>query len=91
MTAAELAAFRDELRLTQAALANVLGVDRTTVIRWEQGRTPIPALAVLAVAGIRHARQSLLGHYPLVAEIYGAMTQLDIDQETAVRLFGVEP
>jgi len=36
----QLERMRHELKLTQLGLARVLGVSRSTVIRWERGREP---------------------------------------------------
>jgi len=36
----QLERMRHELKLTQLELARVLGVSRSTVIRWERGREP---------------------------------------------------
>ena len=35
--------FRDEHGLSQATLAEYLGVDTSTVLRWENGKTPTPS------------------------------------------------
>jgi len=94
MTPAELSALRQELRLSQAALARVLGVDRGTIIRWEQGRTRIPAMLDLAAVAIRQHRAGLQSRglgYPMVADVTGVMSEEGVDQATAIRLFGVEP
>lgn len=41
----------------QCALARALEVHRITVQRWVSGRTPIPAYAQIAIAGLLMARQ----------------------------------
>jgi DNA-binding transcriptional regulator YiaG len=45
VTGDELRHLRDRLGLTQALLAERLGVHRITLVRWEQGRARIPAAA----------------------------------------------
>jgi DNA-binding transcriptional regulator YiaG len=42
----ELKSTRAKLGLSQAALAERMGVDRNTVVRWEMGLHPIPEMAV---------------------------------------------
>lgn len=42
MTRAELRAYRKRERLTQQALATILGVSVRTVRRWERGESAIP-------------------------------------------------
>lgn len=49
MTAAELRAWRAAHRLTQAALAQRLGVAEYTVQRWERGQVAPPAYLGLAL------------------------------------------
>lgn len=49
MTPAQLRSAREKLGLTQAGLAEKLGVNRTTVARWETGVLEIPQMAALAV------------------------------------------
>lgn len=41
----ELKAFRDKRGLTQQGLADLLGVERNTVNRWEMGERRIPQMA----------------------------------------------
>jgi transcriptional regulator with XRE-family HTH domain len=53
MTPTTLKAFRDEQRLTQQALASLLGVNRVTLADWERGRSPSPSYLGLALAAIR--------------------------------------
>lgn len=50
MTPAQLKAIREKLGLSQAALADTLGVQRNTVVRWEMGMHPIPEMAVKFMA-----------------------------------------
>ena len=50
MTPTELIAARQALGFTQAGMANAFGVSRSTIDRWEHGRTPIPAAIELALA-----------------------------------------
>ena len=40
--ASEVREFREEFELTQAAVADLVGVDPNTVARWEQGEVSIP-------------------------------------------------
>ena len=47
---AELKALRARLGLTQAELADKLGVERNTVNRWEMGLLPIQKITELAVS-----------------------------------------
>jgi len=49
MTKTDLRRLRRGLNLTQVQLAAALGVQPTTVARWEQGAYPIPPLAVTAL------------------------------------------
>jgi DNA-binding XRE family transcriptional regulator len=49
MTPADLTAFRAKRMLTQAELAVRLGIDRTTVARWEAGTRQIPPFLELAL------------------------------------------
>ncbi len=60
MTPAELRAFREELGITQADAAKLLGVATHTYKRWEMGIRSIPGPAVI-LTGIRleqHRRKS---------------------------------
>jgi DNA-binding transcriptional regulator YiaG len=56
MTPTELKAIRAKLGLSQAALAELLGVKRNTVVRWEMGKHPMPELAVRLLAFIWEQR-----------------------------------
>jgi DNA-binding XRE family transcriptional regulator len=49
MQAGDLVAFRGRAGLSQEALADLLGVHRITVWRWENGHTDIPLLVARAV------------------------------------------
>jgi transcriptional regulator with XRE-family HTH domain len=40
-----LTAYRNAKNLTVEALASILGVDRTTLWRWEKGRVPVDRLS----------------------------------------------
>lgn len=92
MTPEQLATLRESIGLTREQLAGALGVDRTTVWRWETGGTPIPAYLPLALLWIRHTRSTMQGNnYPLMADIHALMLNEDIDQDTAVRSFGAAP
>jgi transcriptional regulator with XRE-family HTH domain len=52
MTGKRLKRERKALELTQAALARSLGVDKSTVARWEQGQREIPPYLHLALIGL---------------------------------------
>jgi len=49
MTGKELKEWRKQRGLSQAALAQKLGVFRETVARWEIGARPIPSFLPLAI------------------------------------------
>ncbi len=49
MCPADLLTLRRRLSLTQAQLASRLGVNRSTLYRWETGRCRIPVSATLVV------------------------------------------
>ena len=49
MTPDQLKALRARLGLTQAELAEQIGVERNTVNRWEMGLLPIQTITALAV------------------------------------------
>jgi transcriptional regulator with XRE-family HTH domain len=53
MTPDQLKALRARLGLTQAQLAEKLGVERNTVNRWEMGLLPIQTITALAVEHLR--------------------------------------
>lgn len=92
MTPEQLATLRESIRMTREQLADALGVDRTTVWRWETGGTPIPVYLPLALLWIRHTRRTMQGnHYPLMADVAHVMAAEEIDQDTAIRSFGVAP
>ena len=44
---------KDELGLTQGDLAERLGIDRTTVARWERGEAAIPPYLELALRQLK--------------------------------------
>lgn len=91
MTPEQLATLRESIRMTREQLADALGVERTTVWRWETGM-PSPAYLPLALLWIRHTRSAMQGsHYPLMADIHRLMLEEDIDQDTAIRSFGAAP
>lgn len=48
-TPADLRHLREQHSLTLNAAAELLRVDRMTVWRWEQGRSPMPPMAVWAL------------------------------------------
>jgi DNA-binding transcriptional regulator YiaG len=52
MDAAQFEDARWRLKLTQAALAEVLHVHPVTVNKWEQGKRPIPHVVGLALRGL---------------------------------------
>lgn len=52
MSPETLLALRTLAGLTQSGLAASLGVHRTTVARWETGRSPIPRWVELAMRAI---------------------------------------
>lgn len=52
MTGNDIKAFRDRWGMTQVALAARLGVNHSTVWRWEHDEYPIPARIALALRGI---------------------------------------
>jgi transcriptional regulator with XRE-family HTH domain len=56
MTKTDLRRLRLQLSLTQVALAAELGVQPTTVARWEQGTRTIPPLAVTALTLLARVR-----------------------------------
>jgi len=92
MTPEQLATLRESVSMNREQLADALGVDRTTVWRWETGETPIPAYLPLALLWIRHTRSIMQGNnYPLMADVLRIMLDEDIDQETAIRSFGAAP
>lgn len=49
MTPAQLKAYRSKYGLTQEKLAELLGVKRNTVNRWEMGTAPILKMTELAL------------------------------------------
>ena len=92
MTPEQLATLRESIRMTREQLAEALGVERTTIWRWETGDAPIPAYLPLALLWIRHTRRTMQGNnYPLMADVHVLMLNEDVDQDTAVRSFGVAP
>lgn len=52
MTPADLAAWRETNGLSQSDLARALGVDHSTVWRWEHGRGDIPPFLHLALKAL---------------------------------------
>jgi transcriptional regulator with XRE-family HTH domain len=53
----ELRKKRQELEMTQAELAEALGVNVTTVSRWERGLRSIPSHLLLALEAIETKRK----------------------------------
>lgn len=56
MSTAQYKAKRDQLGLTQAGLASLLGVTRETVNRRESGEQPITHEAALAISSLRPSK-----------------------------------
>ena len=56
MSPAKYKSKREQLGLTQAGLASLLGVTRETVNRRESGEQPIPHEAALAISSLRPAK-----------------------------------
>jgi len=52
MTGAELKRLRERAGLTQTELADAAEIDYRTILRWEKGHIPIPALAALGLRQI---------------------------------------
>jgi transcriptional regulator with XRE-family HTH domain len=52
MTAEELTTRREQLGLTQAGLARMLGVPALTVWKWEHANQAVPALMEMALRGV---------------------------------------
>ncbi len=50
----ELVFFRKKHSLTQSQFARELGVARSTVWRWETGRSTIPCIMPVTLQGLRH-------------------------------------
>ena len=53
MTPADLRAARTRLNLTQAEFSRALRVERSTVMRWEDGTRAIPEMAVIVLGMVR--------------------------------------
>jgi DNA-binding transcriptional regulator YiaG len=53
MTPEELTTRREELGLTQAGLARMLGVPPLTVWKWEHANQKVPALMDMALRGVQ--------------------------------------
>ena len=49
MTSEEVRAVRQRLKLTQAAFAERVGVERVTVARWESGLSPVNRTAAILI------------------------------------------
>lgn len=56
MEAADLQAWRKRAGMSQAELADVLGVTVQTISRWERNAKPIPKMVPLALIGLTFAR-----------------------------------
>lgn len=57
---AQIRALRLKKKLTQSAIADAAGVDRTTVVRWEQGIGNIPDSALPPIASLLDVTISML-------------------------------
>jgi len=57
MRPAELKALRKNLGMSQAQLAEKLGIDRVTVARWESGMRNIPPMLALALKALKPKRR----------------------------------
>jgi transcriptional regulator with XRE-family HTH domain len=66
MTPTELQAWRKQADLSQAGLAELLGVDKMTISRWERSERSIPPFLHLALQAIEYHDQFLVdtGHLP---------------------------
>lgn len=58
MTGSELRTYRLRLKLTQAELADKLGVTSNTVARWERDEMAIPPYLPLALKSLEAAKDS---------------------------------
>lgn len=54
MTPASLTAWRQRLGLSKVAAAEALGCSRDALLKWEQGKYPVPRYIALAAAAIAH-------------------------------------
>jgi DNA-binding transcriptional regulator YiaG len=52
LTPAQIKAYRKKCTVTQAGLAERLGVSRRTVEEWEAGRNPPPLMLTFALQGL---------------------------------------
>ena len=52
MTASELIAIRERLRLSQSEAARQLGCSTRSIANWEKGVTPIPKSIALAASAV---------------------------------------
>lgn len=79
MTAAEVTALRDALRLTQAQFATLLGVHSLTVSKWERGRLQPAPYQVALMQSFGRAQQrepnvgALIGGALLAAGVGAAL------------------
>ena len=69
MTGQELQELRNELGWTQYFLADVLGVPRSSIAHWEQGRARVP---VNVASGMKKAASGMERHVRAV--LHRAMT-----------------
>ncbi len=51
-TGRDLAAWRQSVRVSQRRLAELIGINRTTIARYELSPKPVPRLVVLGVAAV---------------------------------------
>jgi transcriptional regulator with XRE-family HTH domain len=56
----QIRTLRLKKKLTQSAIADAAGVDRTTVVRWEQGIGNIPDSALPSIASLLDVTISML-------------------------------
>ena len=76
LDASDIQQFREEFELTQAALADVVGVDSNTVARWERDevRVPEPAGRLIRLLRLLVEEEGEMGSDPLSsAELCGSI------------------
>ena len=75
---------RSELLMSQAFLANVLGVRELTVARWEKGQTEIPAATDAAVR--KMYAESVKGERPGMRELLTRIADLENELDKSLLL-----
>jgi len=88
----EFVAARASLGLSQSAIAAALGVDQSTISRWESGKVRIPAAIDLALAKLKEDRPSMPGDRrkilvsdPIAAEGVAMLREVaDVDVRTGL-------